>query len=283
MQAAGARLDEHVAERGRLDRTGDDRHARRRPRSAGRAACSGRRRRRGGRRRSDRPDSRAASSHGSARRPRPGCRGCSGRAPAAMAGGGAGRPRGRPPRSAPACRPAAGTTGSSGSIGGPPGGQLAGGDEQRRQVLGRARQLPGPQRLLEQPQAHDVAQVADPVVDAALVGEVRRAALLGQDRRVELDADERPGAAGDVRERRSSPAGTPTTADAVSCEPTSVTERLGAMPRSRRARRRAAGRRRRPALRAAAKIAPGSPSAPMRSVVPAPAMDVEQRRSSMRS
>ena len=91
--------------------------------------------------------------------------------------------------------------GSSGSMTGPPGWQLAGGGEQRRQVLGRALELPRPERLLEQPQAHHVAKVADAAVDAALVREVGRAALLGQDRLVELDADERPRPAGDVRER----------------------------------------------------------------------------------
>ena len=40
------------------------------------------------------------------------------------------------------------------------------------------------------------------VVDAALVGEVRRPALLGDDRPVEFDADQRPRPAGDVGERR---------------------------------------------------------------------------------
>ncbi len=143
----------------------------------------------------------------------------------------AGRPRGRRPRSAPACRPAAGTTGSSGSMTRTAGRQLAGGGEQRRR--GRSRRpvaLPGPHRLLQQPQAHHVAQVADRAVDAALVGEVRRAAGLGQDRRVELDADQRPGPAGDVGEAGRPSAGTPTTADAVSCDPTSVTARRGARP-----------------------------------------------------
>ena len=64
----------------------------------------------------------------------------------------------------------------------PAGRQLAGRDQQRRQVLRRALELPGSERLLEQPQAHHVAQVADPVVDPALVGEVRGPALLAQDR-----------------------------------------------------------------------------------------------------
>ena len=79
--------------------------------------------------------------------------------------------------------------------------ELPRGGEQRRQILGRAFELPGPERLLEQPQPHHVAQVADATVDAALVREVRRAALLGQDGSVELDADQRPRPAGDVGER----------------------------------------------------------------------------------
>ena len=52
--------------------------------------------------------------------------------------------------------------GSSGSMTGPPAGSVGRGVEQRRQVLRGALELPGPERLLEQPQAHDVAQVADP-------------------------------------------------------------------------------------------------------------------------
>ena len=72
--------------------------------------------------------------------------------------------------------------GSSGSMTGPPGGSSPAASEQGRQVLGRALELPRPERLLEQPQTHHVAQVADPVVDAALVREVGRATLLGQDR-----------------------------------------------------------------------------------------------------
>ena len=59
--------------------------------------------------------------------------------------------------------------------------------------------LPGPDRLLEQPQPHHVAQEADPSVDAHLVREVGEPARVGPDRRVELEADEAPGAAGDVR------------------------------------------------------------------------------------
>ena len=77
--------------------------------------------------------------------------------------------------------------------------------QQPPQLLGLAGPLPRPERLLEQPQAHDVAQVADPAVDAGLVREVRRAALLAEHRRPQLDADERPRPARDVGEAR--PAG----------------------------------------------------------------------------
>ena len=58
--------------------------------------------------------------------------------------------------------------------------------------------LPGAHRLTQQPQPHHVLQIADPAVDPALVGEVGRPALLGQHRCVQLHADQRPGAGGDV-------------------------------------------------------------------------------------
>src|SRR4029077_13403485 len=48
----------------------------------------------------------------------------------------------------------------------------------------------------------DVVQVADAIVHTALVREVRQPALLGEDRVVQLDTDERPSPAGDVSERR---------------------------------------------------------------------------------
>src|SRR5882757_4615793 len=47
--------------------------------------------------------------------------------------------------------------------------------------------LPGVDAFVDQPHAHDVAEVADSSVDAALVGEVRDAALFGEDGLVELD------------------------------------------------------------------------------------------------
>ena len=90
--------------------------------------------------------------------------------------------------------------GSSGSMTGPP----AGSSPAATRSDGRSSGLPSssqaPERFLEQPQPHDVAQVADPAVDATLVGEVPQPARLAQDRPVELDPDQAPGAAGDVRE-----------------------------------------------------------------------------------
>ena len=62
---------------------------------------------------------------------------------------------------------------SLGSMTGPPAGQRAGRGEQRGQrPAATPGALPGPDRLLEQPQAHHVAQEADPSVDAHLVREV---------------------------------------------------------------------------------------------------------------
>ena len=194
-----AGLHQHVAQRGRLDRAGQHRQA---------AGVGGQlaQQRRCGRRRRPRARRRPRG-----RRARPACAhvppvgqrqavedaahhlGPASRAPA--------RPCSRQParRSAPACRPAAGTRGSSAST------TVRSGSAVRPPPASSG--APGPsvapraQGLLEQPQAHHVAQVADRAVDAALVGEVRRAAArLGQHRRVELDADQRPGAAGDVRD-----------------------------------------------------------------------------------
>ncbi len=88
-------------------------------------------------------------------------------------------------------------TGSSASTTAPNAGSAAAAAQQLRR--GR-RVAPLAQGLLQQPQAHHVAQVADGAVDAALVGEVGPPAGLGQHRRVELDADQGPGAAGDVGE-----------------------------------------------------------------------------------
>ena len=128
-----------------------------------------------------RPDSSPADGDGLRVRDGRASRGCSG------------RPRPRTP--APAARSRAGRA--------DPGRHVARRQEHRRRRRRRPGRRPGScgrlgqqrvlvgrlaglrqvaQRLLQQPQAADVAQVADPAVDAALVGEVRRPARLGQHR-----------------------------------------------------------------------------------------------------
>ena len=108
--------------------------------------------------------------------------------------------RGRPAAIRAGMSPGGRNAGSSGSTTRRTPGTRGRRGEQRGQVGAAARGCPGAQRLLQQPQAHDVAQVADGAVDADLVGEVGRPARLGQHRRVQLDPDQRPGAAGDVGE-----------------------------------------------------------------------------------
>ena len=96
-----------------------------------------------------------------------------------------------------------------------PGGHVAGRQEprvlhveERDRAAVRRRRLqprrevvvaPAAQGLREQPGAHHVGEEAGPPVDPALVGEVGRAGLVGEHRPVQLDADQAPGAAGDVR------------------------------------------------------------------------------------
>ena len=136
---------------------------------------------------------------------------------------GSGRSAGRPRRSGRACRPAAGTPGRRG----PP--RAAAPGPRRLGAAASARSAglpgagPGADGLLQQPQAHHVAQVADRAVDPGLVGEVRprgspRSAPAGP-------APRRPGTRCRRRCTRSRgpAAGTPTTAEAVSCEPTAIT------------------------------------------------------------
>ncbi len=105
----------------------------------------------------------------------------------------------------------------------------AAGRQQRAAGRRQARRSQSRSALLQQPQPHHVAQVPDRAVDAGLVGEVGGPALLGQHRRVQLDA--RPATRCPARCRRSRRrAGTPTTADAVSCEPTATTGTPGRKP-----------------------------------------------------
>ena len=136
-------------------------------------------------------------------------------------------------------------------------------DLRRARPAGRAgrRQAgrrPGALALLQQPQAHDVAQVADRAVDAELVGEPGGAALLGEHRLLELHADQRPRAARDVGEpvgRRRGRRRPPTR-----CRATRRRSRApGRSARSRRGRRRAAPPAGRPAGAAAGTGSAASP------------------------
>ncbi len=101
-------------------------------------------------------------------------------------------------RSGPACRPAASSRGSSMSTtvrsAAPRSTPASSAGRSRR----RSPVAPGAQRLREHPEAHHVLQEPDRAVDAALVGEVGEPRVLGQHRLVELEADQRPGARGDV-------------------------------------------------------------------------------------
>ena len=264
-QAARARLDEHVAERGRLDRTGDDRQ----PAGVGgqlaeqlvaRAAAD----------QVDDLDRSAGQprrvADGPAEGARRGCRGCTGRAPAAWPGS-----RWSRRRQAAAIRagmsPGGRNDGSSGSMTGPPAGSSPAATSSAGRSLGAALELPGPERLLEQPQAHDVAQVADPAVDAALVGEVRRAgsprSATGASSSTPTSA---PGAAGDVGEvavRRPARRRPPRPCRATRRGPARSPARDAGLGADRRPE---AGRRRRRVRRAARRSAAGSPSASISSV-----------------
>ena len=90
-------------------------------------------------------------------------------------------------------------TGSSGSITARSGGSPRRRGQQRVQA-GPAGAGPGPHGLLQQPQAHHVAQVPDRAVDARFVAEVGGPAGLGEHRLIQLHPDQGPRAAGDVGE-----------------------------------------------------------------------------------
>ncbi len=93
----------------------------------------------------------------------------------------------------------------------------------RGQQLAQVGPVPGAHGLAQQPGAHDVGQEPHRAVDAALVGEVGRARRAGEHGRVELEADESP-----VPSERyadaSSASGVPTTAEAVSWDPTATSD-----------------------------------------------------------
>ena len=196
--AGGAGLHQHVAQRGGLDRAGQHRQPAAVGDQPGRAGRSGRRRRRRGRRR---PCARTG------RRPRSSA--VRERRGQAVDDAAHQRRRGRPaPRTSCSAHQAAirrrhvarrqeprvlhvehrHRRGHRGGLG-----------QQRR----RGRRLPvrSQPRRVSRAATVPITLVRKRIraVDAALVGEVGRAGLLGEHRRVELDADQPPGAAGDVR------------------------------------------------------------------------------------
>ena len=130
-------------------------------------------------------------------------------------------------RSAAAIRagmsPGGRNAGSFGSTVGPPAGSVAAPASRRSRSAGSPASAHVRMRFLQEPQAHHVAQEADRAVHAALVREVRRAA--GVRRRPARRARRPRGPTSRTRCRRSDRrlAGTPTTAEAVSCEPTWIT------------------------------------------------------------
>ena len=172
-----------------------------RRRSTGRAACCGCRRRPGGRPRLAAPST--LPMHATVRANAAARLSMMHRTSDARSAGGA----------RPACRtaceilagmsPGGRNTGSSTSNCGPPDGTSAAAASNPARSDGSPACSQRSERLLEQPQPHDVTQVADPAIDAELVREVGRPTRLGQDRPLELDSDEGPRPARDVGEVRS--------------------------------------------------------------------------------
>ena len=72
--------------------------------------------------------------------------------------------------------------------------------DQALKVSRIARAAKGSHAVLQDPQAHDIAQVADRTVDPTLVGEVGPAALFGENGLLQLHAHQRPRPRGDERE-----------------------------------------------------------------------------------
>ena len=106
-----------------------------------------------------------------------------------------------PPRSAPACRRAAGMPDRSGRRSDRRPAARAAPASRRSRSAGSPASAHVRMRFLEQPQPHHVAQEADPAVHAALVREVRRAAGVREDR--PRRARRRPGPTSRTRCRRS--------------------------------------------------------------------------------
>ena len=198
--AVRARLHEHVAERGRLDRAGEHRQ----PGAVGGALAEQRvqraaaddvdRRRRRARRGGRRCARRSANACGEA------LDDASARTPRACAG--TATPCSRAPLrdAARACRRGRGSAGRSRrrAATGSSTAAAASASSAGRSIALAGLALPRAHRFAQQPQAHDVVQEPHPSVDAALVREVRRARASVVTRVLELDADEAPRAARDV-------------------------------------------------------------------------------------
>ena len=106
------------------------------------------------------------------------------------------RARRTTPRSAPACRRAAGTAGPARRTTGTGPSYAAAGAQHARP----GRSSPHVRSVsLQQPGAHHVGEEPDPAVDAALVGEVRGPGLLGEHRRGRARRRPAPRCRGDVR------------------------------------------------------------------------------------
>src|SRR5215218_5354063 len=103
--------------------------------------------------------------------------------------------------------------------------------EQRTQLNLLPLALPGADRLAEQPHTHHVAQVANLSVNPALVGEIGLPAVITEYRSVQLNPHQRP-RPDDTYAAPGSTIGTPTTADAVSCDPTAISSRDAGAPTS---------------------------------------------------
>ena len=180
-------------------------------------------------------------------------------------------------RSGSACRPAAADSGAFGV-------------ERRHRCVDRRGRLASsvgsstvcPSRCqvridsLQQPHAHHVAQVADPAVDPALVGEVGLPAVVGEHRLVQLDTDQRPGAGRDVRgaaARSSARRPRPTRCRATRPPPPSIGAPAPDRPAATSA---AACRSSRPASTSGGNSERGSPSLSISSAFHVAAGDVEQ-------
>ena len=173
-------------------------------------------------------------------------------------------------------------TGSSGSMTAVNGGTRPASTSNVSRSAGSPCRVPRAHAFLQQPQPHDVAQKSGRAVDPRLVGEVCRPRGVCQYGLVEFDA--RPATRCHTRcsAKSGGRAGTPTTADAVSCEPTVVTA-TGPTAPSRPTRRLEHGRRASPGWRSDGNSCGSIPSLFMRLGRPLPSVDVVAAGSSRHS